>query len=258
MIKMKKIAVWMMSVALFAASMGSTAHAAETVAPITAEQLMDAVNVQCAAVNSVHTGMKEAFTMTDASTGQVITATLTSELVQNRAVGHSVSQMKISTKGYSKTETEEAYTAILENVLYTYRLDRSAGLWRLAARPLTKAQLAGHTQPLSISGIETKGAAVTTDGVKFTLTSVISGERMQEYIGMLGASGVGISGGAFPVILEVDAATLLPGKMTVLMNGLSMADAPAITTDVTAVTTFDGFNLYDTFVVPAEVLEKVG
>ena len=81
---------------------------------------------------------------------------------------------------------------------------------------------------------------------------------MQELAGSLAASGVTIGKAAFPVILEVDAQTLLPLKMTVVMKGLTMADMPLVSTDITAVTAYDGFNGYDTFVVPAEVLAKAG
>lgn len=254
--QVQKVAAIVMSAMLLIVGTAGTARAAQTPASVTAGQLLEAVSTQAAAVNSVHTAMTETFTMKDAATGQTVTAVLTSDIIQNRAVGHSVSRTKISTKGYSKTETAESYTAILENVLYTYQRNPKEAQWSFTTAALTKEQLAGRTVPLSISGIEAAGAAVTTDGEKFTLTSAITAEKMQELTGVLAASGVTGSGSAFPVVLEVDAATLLPVKMTVLMNGLVMPDMPSVTTDVTAVTTFDGFNQYDTFAVPAEVLEK--
>lgn len=229
----------------------STVKAAETPAPFTAEQLMAAVNAQCANVSSLQEVLAESVQMTDASSGMTIGLNLVMDVRQNRTVSHSTTSMVMNMMGISQGAAMESYSMISGTNLYSYVLNQTGG-WRVSCEPLSAAELAEYASPFSINGIDTKTASVTVDGNICRIRGTLDAASMASFAEMLESSGIAANG-AFPVVLDIDAASMLPVSMTVAMQGMSVSSMPGVTAAVNVVMTFAGYNQYDGLTVPASV-----
>lgn len=243
----------LMGVVFLAFGPKTTVNAAETPAPFTAEQLLAAVNAQCAGVNSLQEVIAENIQMTEAASGLSISANMVMDMQQSRTVSHSTTSMVMTMLGYSQGATTESYSMILGTTLYSYTADPSTGLWKVSQTALSAAQLADYADPFGIDGIDVKNATVMIDGGVCRVRTTMNAESMSAFNEMLESSGIAANG-AFPVVIDIDAATLLPVSMTVAMPNMSMSDMPGVVANVNAVVMFAGYNQYDALAVPAEVI----
>lgn len=251
--RLSKCFLALIGVAFLAFAPKTTVNAAEAPAPFTAEQLMAAVNAQCATVNSLQEVLAESVQMTDAASGMAISANVVMDLQQSRTVSHSTTSMVISFLGYSQGTMVENYSALSGATLCRYTADASTGLWSVSSEELSTAQLVSYADPFGISGIDTKNATVMIDGTVCRVRTTMDAESMAAFNEMLESSGIAASG-AFPVVIDIDAATLLPVSMTVAMPDMAMGSMPGMVANVNAVVTFSGYNQYDALAVPAEVV----
>lgn len=230
----------------------TTVRAAETPAPFTAEQLMAAVNAQCANVSSLQEVLAENVQMTDAASGMTIGLNLVMDMQQSRTVSHSASSMVISMFGVSQGMTFENYSMLSGSTLCSYTSNQVGG-WNVSYEALSPAQLASYAAPFGINGIDTASAAVTVDGNICRVRGVMDAASMKTVAELLESSGIAVNG-AFPVVLDVDAATLLPVSLTVTMQNLTVSGSPGLTAAVNIVMSFAGYNQYDGLAVPAAVI----
>lgn len=252
--RFSKVLAMGLSVVLLTFAGGAKAEAAETAAPFTADQLLAVVNAQCAGLTSVRQVVAESVQLTDTSTGITVEANLSADIQQNRTVRHITMAMNLSLAGYTQAASQELYAALDGKYLNTYTLE--SGEWEMERQALSSSSLAGMMQPFTLNGIDTTGSAVTTDGLVYTFAAAVDSDYMANYTDMFESAGLIVRDAAFPVILEIDAKTMLPKSMIVQMSGLTMESMPEMAASVTAVVTFDGFNQYDALAVPAEVIRS--
>lgn len=229
-----------------------TVKAAEAPAPFTADQLMAVVNAQCANVSSLQQVLAESVQMTEASSGMTISVNLVLDAQQSRTVSHSTISMVMSMMGISEGRTIENYSMLSGATLCSYTANQTGG-WNVSYETLSPAQLASYATPFGISGIDTATATVAVDGNICRVRGVMDAESMDTFAELLEASGI-TANGAFPVVLDIDAATLLPVSMTAAMQNLTISDMPGVTASVNVVMIFAGFNQYDALAVPASVI----
>lgn len=244
----------MLGVSLLVLAGKTTANAQETAAPFTADQLMAVVNAQCATVNSMHEVIAETVEMTDTRTGQTVTAVMTMDMRENRQVTHTVMGMNLALSGISQNVVQESYTSVADGIVSTYVKEPGAGGWEVSHARLRPDQLAARTNPFTFSGLETDGAAVTTDGQVFRFTAALDGNNRTDFVEILGASGMTVTADSFPVTMEIDAATLLPKRMILHITGIQGYGDSAIKATASAVVTYGEYNQFDTLAVPAEVI----
>lgn len=230
----------------------TTVQAAEAPAPFTADQLLGAVNVQCANVSSLQQVLAENVLMTEASTGMTISVNMVMDVQQSRTVSHSTTSMVMSMLGISQGAVTENYSMISGSTLYSYTADAS-GAWKGTCKALTPAQAASYGSSFDVNGIDMTTATVTVDGNLYRVRGVMDAASMEEFADMLETSGI-VPSGAFPVVLDIDAATLLPVSLTVAMQNMSMSSMPGVTAAVNVVVTYGGYDQYDALTVPASVI----
>lgn len=226
----------------------------ETVAPFSAEQLLAVVNAQCLNVNSLHQVVAETVQMTDARKGLTITANVSLDERTSRTTSYSVTAVNMTFGGFSQSTVEETWSAVSNGVLVSLSKEPAEAVWHLRNKALTPAEAAQLTSPLALNGIDTTGSVVTTNGLTFKFAGNLDAAHMAELMQILNGAGLRVTSAAFPVTVEVDAATLLPKSMTIAINGLAADDMPGVTASATAVITYSEFNLYDALTVPQEVL----
>lgn len=249
--KWRKFCLALMGTALLVFAQRTTVKAAEEPAPFSAEQLMAAVNAQCAGINSLQEVLAEHVQMTDAASGLTISADLVMDVQQSRTVSHSTLSMVMSMLGISEGTSVENYTMLSGTTLCSYTADET-GVWSASYETLSQAELADYAAPFGISGIDTATAAVTVDGNICRVRGVMDAESMEAFASLLESSGFA-AGSAFPVVLDIDMATLLPVSLTASMQNLAMADLPGMNAAVNIVMIFSGYNQYDALAVPASV-----
>lgn len=230
----------------------TTVRAAETPAPFTAEQLMAAVNAQCANVSSLQEVLAESVQMTEASSGITVSADMVMDVQQSRTVSHSTVSMVMSMMGITEGRTVENYSVISGTTLCSYVSDQYGG-WEVSYEALTPAQLVDYTAPFGISGIDTATAVVTVDGNVCRVRGVMDAASMETFAELMESSGIAADS-ALPVVLDIDAATLLPISLSTAMQNLTVSDIPGMTATVNVVMTFAGYNQYDGLAVPAAVI----
>lgn len=230
----------------------TTVQAAEAPAPFTADQLLGAVNVQCANVSSLQQVLAESVQMTEASTGMTISANMVMDAQQSRTVSHTTTSMVMSMLGISQGAVTENYSALSGTTLYSYTADES-GAWKATCEALTPEEAASFGSDFNVDGIDLATAVVTVDGSVYRVRGVMDAESMEKFTDLLGTSGV-VPNGAFPVVLDIDGATLLPVSLTVAMQNMSMSDMPGVTASANVVVTYGGYNQYDALAVPASVI----
>lgn len=250
--KWSKCLLALMGAAILCFSGKTTARAAEAPAPFTAEQLMAVVNAQCANVNSLKEVLAESVLMTDTSSQMTIALNLVMDVQQNRTVSHSTTSMVMNMMGISQGAATESYSMLSGTDLYSYTLNPAGG-WSASRKPLSAAELAEYASPFCVNGIDTKTAAVTMEGNICRVRGTLDAASMASFAEMLESSGVAANG-AFPVVLDIDAATMLPVSMTVAMQGMSVDSMPGMTAQVNVVITFADYNQYGALSVPAAVI----
>lgn len=241
-------------VALLVMSGKTAVNAQEAVAPVTADQLMAVVNAQCAAVNSMHETIAETVQMTDTRTGRSVEADMTVDMRENRQVTHMVMAMNLATSGISQTVVEESYASVANGFLSTYVKEPGSGRWEVSHERLSPAQLVSQANPFALSGMDTTGSVVTTDGQVFRFTAALDSNNMADFVEILGASGLTVKADSFPVTVEIDAATLLPKSMTVSITGLHGYGNSSIEASAVSVVTYGEYNQFDTLAIPPEVI----
>lgn len=232
----------------------STVKAAEAPAPFTADQLMAVVNAQCANVNSLQQVLAENVQMTEASSGMTISANMVMDVQQNRTVSHSSVSMVMSMMGMTEGTSMEEYSVLSGTTLSSYT-SAQGGDWMVSRKTLSPAQLSSYAAPFGISGIDTATATVTVDGNICRVRGIMDAASMETFAELLESSGIAANS-AFPVVLDIDAATLLPISLTTTMQNLTISDMPGVTATVNVVMTFAGFNQYDGLAVPASVIKN--
>lgn len=242
----------LMGVVFLAFAGKMTVKAAEVPAPFTADQLMAVVNAQCANVSSLQQVLAENVQMTEASSGLTISADLVMDVQQNRTVSHSATSMVMSMMGMSQGAAFENYSILSGATLWGYTSEQP-GVWKAAYETLSPAELASCASPFGISGIDTATAAVVLDGNICRVRGVMDAASMDTVADLLESSGIA-AGGVFPVVLDIDTATMLPLSMTVTMQNMVVSDMPGVTAAVNIVVTFGGYNQYDGLTVPAAVI----
>lgn len=182
-----------------------------------------------------------------------ISANVVMDVQQSRTVSHSITSMVMSMLGYSQGATVESYSMLSGATLCSYTADQTTGIWEVSCETLSPTQLASYADPFGISGIDMKNATVMIDGTVCRVRGTMDAESMATFNEMLESSGIAADG-AFPVVLDIDAATLLPVSMTMAMQNMSMSDMPGVVANVNIVVNFAGYNQYDALAVPAEVI----
>ena len=247
----KKCAVLLFGVFLLAFAGQTKAEAAQALAPFTADQLMAAVNAQCANVTSLRQTIVENVQAVDAASQTSVTLDLSALLEKNRTVSHSVVSMNLSMGAGSTAMSVgasfvESYTALTGNTVTTWQKDPATGAWSVTQAPATYGQLNAANGPLSLGGISAVGAPVTTDGQTYRFSGTVDAALMSDMTDVLKASGIAANG-PFPVVVEIDAATLYPKSVVIGMPDLTMSGMRA-TAVVTAV--YDGFNQFESIALP--------
>lgn len=255
--KCRRVLAALMSVVLLTFGGTMTASAAEVPAPFTADQLMEVVKFQCASVGSVREVLTESVQMKDASSGKTVTANLITDIQQSKTAIHTVMATSIVSGGYSTSMSEESYASVANGILSTYVLDQASGKWNVTYNALTAEQQEDYNDLFGIVCIDTKDAAVTVDGNIVRLRAALTASSMITFTDMLQAAGVSTQSTSFPVVMEFDAATLLPMSMKISMDGLKVNGMPKITTTATAEVTFTEYNQYNNLAVPETVLANV-
>lgn len=252
--KCGKFLAAMLSVVFLTLAGNTTARAAEVQAPFNADQLMAVVNAQCANLSSMQQVIAENIQMTDLSSGMMVTADMVMDSQQNRTYGHTSMVMNMSALGYSSSYGIENYTAMGNGVMASYTLNPVTGKWNYNLSALTPAETVAYANPFVLSGFDPAGAVVTTDGSVYKFTTVVNPANMAKFSESLREAGFVLGNAAFPVTVEIDAATMLPKSMTVTMCGLKMSGVSDITANVVAVGTYGGFNQYNELTVPDAVV----
>ena len=250
--KWKKYALTMMGAALLCLTGKTTVLAQEQPAPFTAEELMGAVNAQCANLTSLKETLAESMQMVEPQSGMELDASVVMELEQSRTAAHTTMGIAMSAMGMTEESSMEVYTTIVGTTLYTYTRSE-AGSWYVEERELSAEELAENEKAFLLSGIDTKSATVALDGNIIRLYSVVEAESMEEFADMLSSSGLSVNN-AFPVVLEIDGATLLPVSMLVEMKDMLIDSMEGLQATVHASVIFSGYNQYDDLAVPAEVV----
>lgn len=248
----KKYAMTLMGAAVLCLAGKTTVLAAEQPAPFTAEELMGAVNARCANLTSLKETLAESMQMVEPESGMELDASVVVELEQNRTVAHSTMGISMNVMGMAEESSTEVYTMIAGPILYTYTRSED-GTWNAGQRELSAEELAENESAFLLSGIDTKSAKVMLDGNIIRLYSVVEAESMEEFADMLASSGLRINN-AFPVVLEIDGATLLPVSMLVEMKDMPVDSMDGLQATVHASVIFSGYNQYDGLTVPAEVI----
>lgn len=250
--KWKKYALALVGTAVLCLGAKTTAFAEEQPAPFTAKEVMEAVNAQCANLTSLKETVAESMKMTEPESGMELDAGIVLDLEQSRTVSHITMGFVMSAMGVNEASSMETYAFIDGTTLYTYT-KAEGGKWSVEQRELTPAELEEEQNSFLLSGIETEGATVVLDGNLIRLYSVVDPSYMEMFEDMLSSSGVGINN-AFPVVLEIDGATLLPVSMLVEMKDMPMENLSGVNATIHAAVTFTGYNQYDDLAVPAEVI----
>lgn len=239
---------------LFAAG-GTTAKAASSsvpAAPVSAEELLQQVNLHSAMLGSARKTMTETIRMTDSRSGKTVSADLVIDITASRRANHTVTSMNMtSSTGVNRTSAEESWAWVENGIRSTY--NKSGEKWKVSYEQLSETQLAQLAYQFAPAGVDASGASVIVEGSNYKINGVVNPVNMQGFLEVLNEVGITTSSSAFPVTVVVDVATLLPVSMTVEMTGLSVSGLPKVTASATAVTTYSGYGQYDTMTVPAEV-----
>lgn len=252
--KCRRALAVLMSVVFFALGGTMTANAEEVAAPFTAQQLLDAVKQQCASVGSVREVLTESVQMTDASSGKTVTANLITDIQQSKTAIHTVMAASIAAGGTTTSMSEESYTSIANGILSAYNLDQASGSWKVSYYELTAEQLEDYDDLFGLACIDVTDAAVTVDGGVIRLRTTLTDSSMMTFTDMLQEAGISTQGMSFPVVMEFDAATMLPVSMKISMDGLKVNGMSRVTTTAAAEVTFSEYNLYNNLTVPEAVI----
>lgn len=239
---------------LFAAG-GTAAKAASPsvpVAPVSAEELLQQVNLHSAMLGSARKTMTETIRMTDSRSGKTVSADLVIDTTASRHANHTVTSMNMtSSTGVNRTSAEESWAWVENGIRSTY--NKSGEKWKVSYEQLSETQLAQLAYQFAPAGVDVSGASVIVEGSNYKINGVVNPVNMQGFLEVLSEVGITTSSSAFPVTVVVDVATLLPLSMTVEMTGLSVSGLSSVTATATAVTTYSEYGQYDTMTVPAEV-----
>lgn len=251
--KITRYLLAMMGAAFVSLSAGNTAMAAEVPAPFTADQLLQVVNTQCANITSVHGTMVENVQIADAETGISGLVTAVMDMSMNQSAVHANVALGMNIMGLTESEGMEMYMAVENGKMNMYTMELSKGVWEKTSYPITPEMVASMSQPMVISGVDTQNAVVTTDGLVYRITTVIDANMMGMFSEMFESSGINLTNTVMPVVIEIDAATLLPRSMAVGMGNIQIEGLESVSTSATAIVVYDGFNMHNNIVVPDAV-----
>ena len=252
--RMRKYAAVWMSAVLLAFGCPAKAQAAETVAPFTADQLMAVVNAQCGNISSVRQTITENVQVLDTVNQSTAIMSMTGQVVENDTVSHSVisTTMSVGMAGASlltASTTEETYTAVENGVLTTWQKDSATGAWSVVRTQASQDRTNSAENDWTLSGISAAGAPVIADGQVYRFSGTLDASTMSEFEEILESSGIAAEG-AFPVVVEVDAATFYPRSIVMGMPNLTVPGMPGMTANATAAIVYDGFNQFDVIPLP--------
>ncbi len=233
------------------------ARAEEAQLPFTAEQLIGVVNAQCEKVNSVRQTLAEQVTLVDVENEMGVQVDMSVELTQSKTVSYTVAGIGMTAAGMGAGVNEsmgmEMYTQITDAAVYMYEKETGDENWSVSYTLSSAMQQSVLEDSFNIAGIDTKTAVVEVDGSVIRILGVVDGSYMERYSEILSVAEI-LADGSFPVILEINAVTLLPTRMELEMNGLKIEEMPGMAVAAHAVVTFSGYNQYDDLAVPAEVV----
>ncbi len=233
------------------------AQAKEAQLPFTAEQLIGVVNAQCEKVGSVRQTLAEQVTLVDAESELGIQLDMSVELTQSKTVGHAVVGIAMTAAGmgdeFAESMGMEMYTQVTDGAVYMYEKEAGDENWDVSYTLSSATQQSVMEDTFNIAGIDTKTAVVEVDGNLIRILGVVDGSYMEQYSEILSVSEI-LTEGSFPVIFEIDAVTLLPVRMELEMDKLTVEDMPGMAVSAHAVMTFSGYNQYDDLAIPAEVV----